>query len=434
LREHASQLHAADEIAAALSGHGRNEVVVLARTTNLLRTVALACAGLGVKITAPARVFEPHGARGALEAYLRLCAAPELAQPDDVALVCRAPGRGLPFGADEQVATSLRGGVTFTASLSGVAADPRQRVRLEDAGRILEALAAITDARRFIAYLRGPGGLDEYFTDYEQAFGDTEKIELEVLEQAEREASAKTVVEYAALLQARSDRLRAIRDDVHGIELTTIHRAKGRQWPEVHVFGCEENQLPHRRALDVSEQERAAGEGLEAERRLAYVACTRAQERLVIHTTETAASRFVSEAGLAPTRPYDSPASELLPSPRRPRLPKRVGKGPVAGVLTEAHRVGLGYALRTAPSRTAALEAAAAAIELRLVGRDTASERMAVVELLAAIEQLSQSERAAVLDATRVDGGEKRVARLSPKSRSNLVRALRRLASGAAGG
>ena len=83
LREHGSQLDAAAEIAGILAaGCRREEIVVLARTTNLLRTTALACAQLGVRISAPARVFEPHGARGALEAYLRLCTAPQQAQPD----------------------------------------------------------------------------------------------------------------------------------------------------------------------------------------------------------------------------------------------------------------------------------------------------------------------------------------------------------------
>ena len=62
-----------------------------------------------------------------------------------------------------------------------------------------------------------------------------------MLEEAEREATGRTVAEYAQLLPARSDALRAIRDDVHGIELTTIHRAKGRQWPEVHLFGCDDS-------------------------------------------------------------------------------------------------------------------------------------------------------------------------------------------------
>lgn len=71
------------------------------------------------------------------------------------------------------------------------------------------------------------------------------------------------------MVQGRTDALRAIRDDEHGIELTTIHRAKGRQWPEVQLFACEERQLPHRHAFEATDEERAAGEGVEAERRLA---------------------------------------------------------------------------------------------------------------------------------------------------------------------
>ena len=425
---------AAGEIATVLTGHSREEIVVLARTTNLLRTVALACAPLGVKITAPTAVFEPHGARGTVEAYLRLCSEPRQAQPDDVARVCRAPSRGLPLGTEELVAQSLRDGLTFTDSFAGLRASEGQRVRLGTAGQILDALVAITDARRFIAHLRGPSGLDEYFTEYEQAFGDTEKIELEVLVEVEREATGRTVAEYAQLVAARSDALRAIGDDVHGIELTTIHRAKGRQWPEVHLFGCDEHQLPHRRALDVSEQDRAAGEGLEAERRLAYVAFTRAQRTLVVHTTEASASRFLLEAGLEPTRPHESPVVQApVRAGRPPRLPRGVNNGPVASVLNEGFRVGLAYALRNAPNRSVAIEAAAAAIEHRLIGPETASARMSAAAVLAAIEQLTAPERAAALDAAGLGDGTALVGRLHPRSSQKLVRALRRLASGSLG-
>jgi superfamily I DNA/RNA helicase len=173
---------------------------------------------------------------------------------------------------------SLRGGLSFTRSLGGVPAADRRRARLVDAGQILDALHAITDARRFISYLRGSGGLSAYITES--------------------------------------------RVGVDGIELTTIHRAKGRQWPGVHLFGCEENQLPHRRALEVGQGERDAGEGLEAERRLAYVAFTRAQKTLAVHPIESAVSRFLSEAGVEPTRPYGSPAPDRRAGThRRPRLP-----------------------------------------------------------------------------------------------------------------
>jgi superfamily I DNA/RNA helicase len=97
-------------------------------------------------------------------------------------------------------------------------------------------LTAFTRAPDFISYLRGPGGLDEFFGEHERTFGGTDQIDIEVLQDAEREAANLTVDEYSELLGERGDRLRAVRDDVNGIELTTIHRAKGRQWPEVHVF------------------------------------------------------------------------------------------------------------------------------------------------------------------------------------------------------
>ena len=249
-----------------------------------------------------------------------------------------------------------------------------------------------------------------------------------------------SVGEYAELLQARSDTLRAIRDDLHGIELTTIHRAKGREWPEVHLFGCEEHQLPHRRALDVSEEERAAGEGLEAERRLAYVAFTRARKLLVLHTVDTAASRFLTEAGLEPSRPYGSGAAKTAPAggasngrprPASPRLPRQVGKGPLSEVLREAFRVGLEYALRTAPTRTVAIEAAAGAVEHRLLGRDTASGRMTVIDLLAAIELLSESERASVVQAAGLEAPDldRPIPQVGASARKRIVRALRGRAS-----
>jgi DNA helicase-2/ATP-dependent DNA helicase PcrA len=430
LHEHASQADAAAEIASTLQPADRDQIVVLARTTNLLRTVALACAQLGVRVAAPEAVFEPHGARGALEAYVRLCAAPRQAEPNDLALVCRTPSRGLPLGAQEGVAGSLRAGLSFSASLAAVSADARVRLRLQDAGRILDALAAIPDARPFVSYLRGPGGLDEYFTAYEAAFGDTEKVELEALEQAHAEAAGKTVAEYAELLSSRRDALRAIRDDAGGIELTTIHRAKGRQWPQVHVFACEEQQLPHRRALEVDAQQRAAGEGIEAERRLAYVAFTRAQQRLVLHAAASAASRFVTEAGLTPTQPFGAPARQPdRPSGRGRRVAKGVGNGPVAGVLREAERVGLAYALRTAPSRTTALVAAATAAEQNLIGLDTASGQMTVPALLAAIETINDAERAALLAASGTGEDPRPIARLGASARRRLARALRRQAS-----
>jgi ATP-dependent DNA helicase UvrD/PcrA len=435
LHEHETQPHGAAEIASVLAARTRGDIVVLARTSNLLRTVALACSALGVRIAAPEQVFEPGGARGALESYVRLCADPRHADPEDVARVCRAPARGLPLDAEQQVATSLRAGSSFAKSLGGVETGARQRVRLNEAGQILDALAAIPDAGRFVRYLRGPGGLDEYFGEHERAFGGTERIELEVLELASREASGKTVPEYAALLQERTDALAAVRDDKNGVELTTIHRAKGCQWPEVHVFGCEDGQLPHARSLEVSDDERAAGEGIEAERRLAYVAFTRAQRELSVHWTAGAVSRFLTEAGLVAPVAVEpvavEPAPRLARSGRRRRAGGSVRGGPAGRFVAEAQRVGLLYAARSAPSRTAALNGVADVIEARLVGPATASARVSVLDVLGAIEQLDERDREALLRSAGIDNPRRGLTRLHARTRTRLIQALRDLAASA---
>jgi ATP-dependent DNA helicase UvrD/PcrA len=63
------------------------------------------------------------------------------------------------------------------------------------------------------------------------------------------------------------------------VVLSTIHAAKGLEWHHVYVVGCEEDLLPHAKTV--------LGEGgIEEERRLAYVAVTRARKRLTMTWAE----------------------------------------------------------------------------------------------------------------------------------------------------
>ncbi len=93
-------------------------------------------------------------------------------------------------------------------------------------------------------------------------------------------------------------RTATLRDPAAPIELVTVHRAKGREWPTVIIVGWEEERFPNRRALLGAED---ADRAIEEERRLAYVALTRATDRLVLVFDPARPSRFLEEMGYRPT-------------------------------------------------------------------------------------------------------------------------------------
>jgi ATP-dependent DNA helicase Rep len=91
------------------------------------------------------------------------------------------------------------------------------------------------------------------------------------------------------------------------ISLMTVHKAKGLEAPVVFVVGLTEGIFPHRRSYTMAEDGPVILSGLAEERRLAYVAFTRAQQLLFLTSvlryrgSDAVASRFIQEAGLSPT-------------------------------------------------------------------------------------------------------------------------------------
>ncbi|MEU1594722.1 ATP-dependent DNA helicase [Streptomyces sp. NPDC005708] len=118
---------------------------------------------------------------------------------------------------------------------------------------------------------------------------------------------------------------RAVRPDA--VRLMTAHRSKGLQWRLVVVAGVQEGLWPDlRRRGSLLEADRIGRDGLAEpltpgallaeERRLFYVACTRARERLIVTAVKAPAddgdqpSRFLAELGAEP--------KDVTGRPRRP--------------------------------------------------------------------------------------------------------------------
>ena len=87
----------------------------------------------------------------------------------------------------------------------------------------------------------------------------------------------------------------------HHVSLMTVHAAKGLEFPFVFVIGLEEGVFPHKFSMEEPEE-------MEEERRLAYVAMTRAKDQLMLSWSASRMnfgemsynmpSRFLDEAGV----------------------------------------------------------------------------------------------------------------------------------------
>lgn len=114
-----------------------------------------------------------------------------------------------------------------------------------------------------------------------------------------------------------------LNDDEDSVILMTMHSAKGVEFKNVYVIGLEENLFP-------SYQSASSDNEVEEERRLAYVALTRAKERLFLscaaqrmlfgHTSRNQPSRFLREIPQELMEQKDDAAS--FASNTRPERPK----------------------------------------------------------------------------------------------------------------
>jgi superfamily I DNA/RNA helicase len=95
-----------------------------------------------------------------------------------------------------------------------------------------------------------------------------------------------------AVAEARRRRQELRRDDAQ-LVLATAHGTKGLEFDHVAVIGLDEGVFPSRRTLEEADDPRRA---LEEERRLAYVAWTRARRSLLLVYDPCAASIFMREA------------------------------------------------------------------------------------------------------------------------------------------
>jgi len=300
-----------DEIRALIrDGRARQDMAVLYRSNAQSRVLEhqLFSAGIPYRVYGGLRFFERQEIKHAL-AYLRLAANPN----DDTAWlrVVNFPARGIGARTLEQLGevaaetgTSLYGAV---ARMPGGAGKNTGK-KLAQFAALIEEIAGVSrnvTLPELVEHVLAVSGL---VTHYEQDREGADRIEnlqelvtaaavfakeehadglpAGVMPGAQAEAredfppdllSPLTAFLSHATLEAGDNQAQAGQD---AVQLMTVHAAKGLEFDAVFITGLEEGLFPHENSI-------MEAAGLEEERRLMYVAMTRARERLYLSLAQS---------------------------------------------------------------------------------------------------------------------------------------------------
>ncbi len=152
-----------------------------------------------------------------------------------------------------------------------------------------------------VNYIRNAVGYEEYLQEYAE-YRKIKPDELtEILDRLQESTRGKkdlmaweeSIRTYTEQLAARNN---AAPRKEPGVCVSTLHGAKGLEYPFVWILNCNEGSIPYRKAV--------LPEAVEEERRLLYVGMTRAREQLTLchvkssYEHQREPSRFLKEAGL----------------------------------------------------------------------------------------------------------------------------------------
>jgi DNA helicase II / ATP-dependent DNA helicase PcrA len=371
------------------TGHARRDIAVLYRSNAQSRVVehALFSAGLPYRVYGGLRFFERLEIKHAL-AYLRLIANPE----DDGAFlrVVNFPARGIGARTIEQLqdAAAAAGSNLMQAvpkmtgkggvSLAGfVALIEKMRAATKDLPPP-EAVEHVIEMSGLIAHYKAEKdgadrveNLNELVTAaavFAQEDESGSPFAIDALDAAsigtdtpQTPVPVDPLARFLAHAALESGENQA-GEGTDAVQLMTVHSAKGLEFHAVFITGLEEGLFPH-------DQSRNEDDGLEEERRLMYVAITRARTRAYLSFAQTrmlhgqtrynVVSRFIDEipAGVLKwlsARHNGKPAanawsvSEPAPSSRTRRdasMPFRIGQSVThqkfgAGVIVNAEGSG----------------------------------------------------------------------------------------------
>lgn len=147
-----------------------------------------------------------------------------------------------------------------------------------------------------ISYIRETLDYDRYVLDYctNKKIKTTDVLNI-LNELVESSKKYKTIEEFLSHIEeVKKQIFSRSKDDNSGIMLTTMHSAKGLEFKYVYIIGADENTIPYK--LEDENDEEKLNKHTEEERRLFYVAITRAKESICISSPTHKYSKLVGKS------------------------------------------------------------------------------------------------------------------------------------------
>ena len=268
--------------ALAREGTRLSQVAVLYRSNAQSRVVehALFSRGIPYRVYGGLRFFERAEIKHAL-AYLRLIASPD--DDNSFLRVVNFPPRGIGARSVEQLQeTAKQKGVSLFKAIEGKASgfkklieDLRAETQNLPLPEVVEAVVARSGlAEHYKTEREGADRIENLaeLVNAAAAFGEEERE----TESGEAVDPLTAFLTHAALEAGEHQ----AGEGQEALQMMTVHSAKGLEFDAVFITGLEEGLFPH-------EQSVTERDGLEEERRLAYVAITRARKRLYLSHAQT---------------------------------------------------------------------------------------------------------------------------------------------------
>lgn len=305
-----------------LAGYNYGDIAILMRANSLSRQFeeALTLYNMPYRVYGGIRFYERKEIKELL-CYLRIAINPF--DNESAARIINVPRRGIGDTTVQKLiecaganGTHLFDVVKNIENVDGLNAGTKQKIAgFRNLWLSLIDAAGKSDAVAFSEYVLKASGL---FDMYKADEAEPDRVEnlkefVSAVNLFRKDNPGKTIEDFLRMVALISDADEI--DDSNSVTLATIHAVKGLEFPVVFIVALEENIFPSSHAVIESD------DNIEEERRLMYVAITRAKERLYVSSARcrfrfnqrqnNLRSRFVQELiGNVPAKTPQTPQSE----------------------------------------------------------------------------------------------------------------------------